>query len=652
MEKQNAESLPIEVFRNEILGSDAKYLIIEAETGSGKSTMVPQWYHELGYRVLVTEPLIETVRGTSEYVAELMDVPFGTTVGFRTGDARQDSPETRILFCTDGLALVREMSSGNRFDVLVIDELHEWNTNQSTLEAWAWKHLQADDSFFKKIVVLSATLDSAELSRKRGNAPVFKVPGRQYPIVDRPASRDLPTDVKALLSEGYDVLVFQPGEKEILQTISDLNGCGAELIPFYGKLERHQKDLAYKPYSRPKVIVSTNSLETGRTVLPSPGRKLAVVDSGMERRIELIDGIESLILSPIAKARGKQRRGRTGRVGDGVYIDHCPASTRTRPEYPVPEILRTRLDQTVLRLAIAGYDATDLPFFHQLDEEVVADAKRSLHALGAMDDKGAVTRIGKFMAKLPVSVQYARMIVEAERLGVMDDVLTIVAILEQGSIRARDGKWTSLTTEKESDLIAELDVWYAAEGMSGQQMRESGIFAPDYFKAKDLRRKLLGVLPSGMRYCNDLKATRQDVLMACVAGMVDHLYRSDGYGSYRNGGSGTRELAKESVVSGGEWVTAKPFTISGKNARGRQFTLNLITQVTKVNPDWLTDIAPQLVEHKAGLNPRYATEEDIVVSTTQVYFNGQMVKEEAVADGQHPEAAMVFAAWFAAQIVA
>jgi len=642
------ELLPIQAFKDEILGSDSQYLIVEAETGSGKSTMVPQWYHALGNRVLVTEPLIETVRGTSEYVAELMGVPFGTTVGFRTGETRLDSPETQILFCTDGLALVRELSSGNRYDVLVIDELHEWNTNQSTLEAWAWKHLQAGDSFFKKIVVLSATLNSAELSRKRGNAPVFKVPGRQYPIADRPAGRDIPFDVKALVGEGFDVLVFQPGETEIKQTISDLAGVGAELIPFYGKLERSDKDKAYKQYARPKVIVSTNSLETGRTVLPSPGRKLAVVDSGMERRIELLDGIESLILAPIAKARGKQRRGRTGRVGEGVYIDHCPSVNR--PEYPVPEILRTRLDQTVLRLAIAGYDATELPFFHTLDTAVIADAKRSLHALGAMDKFGAVTRIGKFMARLPVSVQYARMIVEAERLNVMDDVLTIVAILEQGSIRARDGKWAALTQEESSDLLAELDVWRVAEKMTGQQMRESGVFAPAVFKAKELRRKLLGVLPSSMRYNNDPKASRQDVLKACVAGMVDHLYKG-WYGRYTNGESTEREIARESVVSDGEWLTAKPFTITGKNRRGWPFTLNLLTQVSKVDPAWLVEVAPQLVEENTGLSPRYDANEDVVVSTTETFFNGAKVREEAVVDGEHPEAPRVFANWLASQMV-
>jgi len=122
------DQLPILAFREAIMGCESPYIIVEAATGAGKSTEVPQWYFESGYRVLVTEPLIETVIGTSEYVAQLMGVRFGNTVGYRTGASRCDSPDTEVLYCTDGLALVRELSSGNRYDVLVIDELHEWNT--------------------------------------------------------------------------------------------------------------------------------------------------------------------------------------------------------------------------------------------------------------------------------------------------------------------------------------------------------------------------------------------------------------------------------------------------------------------------------------------------------------------------------------------
>lgn len=654
-ENLGAARLPIEDFKAMIMGCDSPYIIVEAETGSGKSTMVPQWFHELGYRVLVTEPLIEAVRGTSEYVAELMGVPFGTTVGFRTAEARQDSGfKTEILFCTDGLALVRELIGVNQFDVLVIDELHEWNKNQSTLEAWAWKMInEGGDTFFKKIVVLSATLDSDGLSRKRGNAPVFKVPGRQYPIADQPAGQSVTDDVCRLVREGFDVLVFQPGKAQIAKTIGELFGLDAELIPFHGELLREDKNRAYRVYDRPKVVVSTNALETGRTLLPSPGRKLAVVDSGLENRVELRDGIETIVLAPIALARGKQRRGRTGRVGEGVYIDHCPAAERA--EYPVPEILRTRLDQTVLRLAIYRYDATDLPFFHDLDVEEIRRAKRTLTLLGAMTETGEVTKTGKVMARLPISVDYARMVVEAHRLGVMEDVCSIVAILEQKSIRDKSAKWMSLTQERESDLLAELDVYKAAENTrGGDALKEIGVFVSSYFRAKDLRRKLREALPAEYRQGRQT-GDRQAVLKACVAGLVDHLYHHEGCGEYRNGETGTRTLARESVLNSAdrrpEWIVGKPMAISGINKRGRRFTLSLVSQATKVDPMWLGEIAPQLIVEKAHLRPRFNPEADTVETDTEVYFNGTLVKTERCPDASHPEAAEVFCSWLAGQMV-
>ncbi|MFA7308782.1 MAG: DEAD/DEAH box helicase [Patescibacteria group bacterium] len=640
------EALPIEAFKADILGSDAPYIIVEAETGSGKSTMVPQWYRELGYRVLVTEPLVETVVGTSEYVAELAGVQLGCEVGYRTASSRCDSPDSQILFCTDGLALVRELAGHNRFEVLVIDELHEWNTNQSTLEAWAWKHLQVGDSPFRKIIVLSATLDSAELSRKRGNAPVFKVPGRQFPIVDRAAGQDLVADIKTLVAEGFDVLVFQPGKKEIEETISQLSGTPAELIPFHGQLERSEKNRAYRSYGLPKVVVSTNALETGRTLLPSPGRQLAVVDSGLERRVELIDGIEGLYLKPITKARGRQRRGRTGRVGEGVYIDHCPA--RDRSDYPVPEILRTRLDQTVLRLAVVGYDATELPFFHDLDQRVIVDAKKALMALGAMSQDGAVTQIGRLMAKLPVCVQFARMIVEAEERGVIDEVITIAAILEAGGITDRTDAWRAHTSEQESDLLSQLDLWNAARGVHGEGLREIGIFSKSLYRAREIRAKLVDALKVHRVKFGSI-GNRMQILKSCVAGMVDHLFSNE-YGDYRNGGNGTRQKARESVVSGSpDWIVGLPKDIQFKDRRGRLGTLNLVSMVTKVDPAWMVEVAPQLVKVEEGISPKFDSEQDSCVSTTKTYFNGRLVKEERVATPEHDKAADAFCDWLASQ---
>ncbi|MFC1618109.1 DEAD/DEAH box helicase [Patescibacteria group bacterium] len=643
------EQLPVKGYLPEILASDSQYVIVEAETGSGKTVLVPQAFHAAGMRVLVTEPLIETVIGTSEYVAEMMGVRFGSKVGYRTGASRCDSPDTEILFCTDGLALVRELAGHNRFDVLVIDELHEWNKNQSTLEAWAWKHLQEGTSPFQKIVVLSATLDSERLSRKRGNAPIFKVPGRQFPIEDRDAGYSIESDIRDMVEAGHDVLCFQPGKKEIEATISGLNGLDAELIPFHSQLERSEKNRAYRSYDRPKVIVSTNSLETGRTVLPSEGRLLAVVDSGMEKRIEHRDGIEGLYLSPIAKARGKQRRGRTGRVGNGIYINHCP--TDDRPEFPVPEILRTRLDQTVLRLAVAGYDASELPFFHDLNSEEIARAKKSLFALGAMDSDGKVLKIGRTMARLPLSVQFSRMIVEAQKLNVVDDVVTIAAILETGSIRDRTHAWRAFTEETESDLLAELDLWKAGKGKKAKELPEMGIFKKAYFRASDLRRKLTDALRKQVRFGSS--GNREMIKRACVAGMVDHLYQSQGWDEYRNGDNGDRKKARESVVTDRpEWIVGLPKDIQFKNRRGYICTLNLVTMVTAVDPTWLADVAPQLVRTETGINPNYNRDTDTIDSTTHIFFNDQLIKKENVPTPHHESGPKVFANAFASGKIA
>jgi len=650
--QENSKKLPIEQFKQDILNSESQYIIVEAETGSGKSTMVPQWYRELGMKVLVTEPLIETVIGTSEYVAQLAGVTFGKEVGYRTGSSRQDCPSTEILFCTDGLALVREMAGHNRFDVLVIDELHEWNKNQSTLEAWAWKKIADGTSLFKKIIVLSATIDSKELSAKRGNAPVFKVPGRQFPIVDRPAGESIEADIRTLVAEGHDVMVFQPGKKEINKTIEDLKGLDAELIPFHGQVERSEKNMAYRSYDRPKVVVCTNALETGRTLLPSliasDRRTLAVVDSGMERRIEIVDGIEGLYLKPIALARGKQRRGRTGRVGDGIYIDHCPTSTDMRSAYPIPEILRTRIDQTVLRLAVAGYDATELPFFHDLEDGTLDSAKKALFALGALNKDGSVTKVGRTMAKMPTSVQFARMVIEANKLGVVNDILDLAGILEQGGINDRTGVWKEKVTETDSDLLAQLELWRLAKNLSGEQFKKNGIFKSTYFRAKEMRVKLAKSLGQEFKFSSS--GNRNDILKAAVAGMVDHLYK-ERYGSYENGDYSSRELAKESVVSGGDWIVGLPKDISFKNRRGNMMTLNLVHMVTKIDPVWLTEVAPHLSEIETGLNAYYNADDDTVKSTTKTIFNGQEVDQAVVVDANHTDASELFLNWVAGEMV-
>ncbi|MFH1789547.1 MAG: helicase-related protein [bacterium] len=666
MKTELFNNLPVWPRREEILNSVANHhvTVVVAETGAGKTQLVPIILAEEGYRVVCTQPRRLAARTVAQRVAYLMETPLGQRVGYATAEERRVSAATEILYSTDGLQLVRELSGAGQTGgrtVLVLDEVHEWNTNMEVLVAWTRQRIEEGDDL--RVVLMSATLDAERLSSYFGGAPVISVEGRLFPVEKRTASAYALTDqAEALAKSGHNVLVFQPGKKEIAETVSALEsrlGGSAVVLPLHGSLspEEQQRCFDTPPNGKVKVVVSTNVAQTSVTIPDID----AVVDSGVEKRIELVDGIEGLYLKPISQADCQQRAGRAGRVKPGVYVLCSDTSMTERLDFPKAEVLRSRLDQVVLRLAVQGFDATALKFFHQPDATVLAEAKRALVGLGAMSSDGSVTKISRRMARFPVSVGFARMLIEAEQNGVVEQVATIAACLEAGDIRARDGKWKSLTQERRSDLLAVLDVYEVARTIKGgggtskaNALRDAGIFAKDFFRAGEIRRKLLDA--TGKRLRAESKSfgskdeEREAILRACVAGMVDHLYRNEGYGSYRNGGNGTRELARESVVTGQpQWLVGIPFDISGKNRRGRTFVLNLVGMATAVDPTWLVQVAPHLASEKTGLNPRYESSEDVIVSTTQTFFNGQMVKEETVADGEHPEAAKVFARWLSAQ---
>jgi ATP-dependent helicase HrpA len=638
-------SLPIFDFKDRILESirENSVVIITAETGAGKSTQVPQFLIEDGYQVVVTQPRRLAARTVAERVAEEVGCEIGGLVGYRTAFERADSIDTRCLFCTDGLQLVRELTCTGRAQVLVIDEVHEWNLNIETLVAWTRKKIL--DSWSIKVVLMSATLESEKLAKFFGeNVPVIDVPGRIFPVEEKFSSSSyIISNVKTLVNEGRNVLVFQPGKKEIAETCESLSGCGAVVLPLHGDLEPSEQRRCFKKYEQPKVVVSTNIAQTSVTIPDID----AVVDSGIERRVELVNGIEGLYLKPISQADSQQRKGRAGRTKEGVYILCSDMPLSSRPEFSRAEIERVRLDQVVLRLASSGIDATELEFFHQPDKSVLVEAKRALHALGAMTEDGKVTKIGHLMSKLPISVQFARMIVEAEKLQVVEDVITIASILEVGSLRDKSGSWRSLTCEENSDLLAELDIYKSARGKKEEELRKMGIFTKSYWRAKELRFKLREALYGHVKYFST--GDREAIKKACVSGMVDHLY-SRRYNGYENGDGRPREIDRQSIASHTDWIVGLPKDIEIKDRRGRSFILNLVSMVTPVDPMWLADVAPQLVQYKYGLNPYFNDDEDSCFSTTQIHFNGQVIKEEKVETPEHEKAADVFVSWLAGKI--
>lgn len=660
-------TLPIAGYAQQIVAaiSDNSVTIIQAETGAGKSTQVPQFLLELGFRVIVTQPRRLAARTLAKRVADERDEKLGGVIGFRTAHEREDSKDTRCLFVTDGLQLVRELVGSNQRDVLIIDEVHEWNLNIEVLLAWAKLEIERGAKF--KLVVMSATLETDKISAYFSGAPVISVPGRCFPVKEQPPKYDIESSVLDLLQSGSRrILVFQPGKSEIAQTLDALEetaGRRLVLLPLHGELSPDEQQNCFRDYPVQVVIVATNVAQTSVTI---PGVD-AVVDSGLERRVELMDGVEGLYVKPISLADREQRKGRAGRTGPGIYIDHCKEFDR--PAFPVAEIHRVRLDQTVLRLAEAGIDAEALEFFHQPDRAAIHAAKESLHALGCMDKSGAVTAKGRKISRFPCSVQIGCMLYEADKRGVVNDVLTIAALMEVGGILDRQNTLWSRHTgeERESDALAQLRVFEAARLAVREErekdrderirdtelLRKMGIHAKNYFRAREMRALLYERLEGRVQRFSSTEE-REDILKSVCAGQVEHLYQQAYSEHYQNGEHLPRRIGRESVVKwpAPQWIVGKPFDLQLKDryTGGPGVTLYLITWVTKVDPDWLVEIAPHLVREEGRHSPSYNPELDVVQSVRRIMFRDQVIGEQVLDDPNHPQAAEVFASWLAEQM--
>ena len=388
------DSLPVVPHLSKIvqLIKDNTVTILRAETGAGKSTQVPKALLEAGCKVVVTQPRRIAAISLAERVSQELGEELGDRVGFRTGKERQDSNKTRLHFCTDGLTLMHEMIRGaGPRDVLILDEVHERNLNMEVLLSLCAEKLARGDKF--KLVVMSATIDETELARflKIGDQEpaIYNIPGRLYPIEEREPGKNICTDVEKLVADGRNTLVFLPGKREIaeLQYQLESGGINAEILPLHGELTSREQSKCFQSYKRAKVILATNIAQTSITIPDID----AVIDSGLERRLEVHNGVEGLFVRPISLDDREQRKGRAGRTKEGIYIDHCDAYIEDRPQSQVPEIYRARLDKTILRLATIGLDMTGMSFLNQPDRTMIAHAKDSLFALGCMDKDGEVT---------------------------------------------------------------------------------------------------------------------------------------------------------------------------------------------------------------------------------------------------------------------
>lgn len=593
-------SLPIFNKKNEIIEAikNNDTVILTAETGSGKSTQVPQYLHEVGYNVIVTQPRRIACITLAERVGEEMDN--SPVVGYHTAFESTRTPDTRILFCTDGLQMAKGIKEFEN-TVLVLDEVHEWNLNIETLVAWIKKFREDGNQI--KVILMSATIESELLKdyyATNSKVACINVEGRYYDVEKTEVN---PNKWFSLVSEqarkGKNILIFEQGKSEInnrIEFLREIIDFPVQILPLHGELNSKDQKLCFKHYSIPKIIVSTNIAQTSVTI-PDVD---VVIDFGTEKRIEIQDGIEGLFIHDISKADCLQRAGRAGRTKDGKYFLCSYHSLNNRDEYSTPEIQRLIIDKVVLKLASVGIDASELRFFHQPSEESIADSKKVLNLIRALNGN-TITELGRRIVKFPVSVRSARMIIESEKLGCVDDIIKIVSILEVGSLvnfrQIKDEyvfeehyKYSDFTSERKSDLLAELDIYNQILDKKFPDLRKAGIHKKNFFRIKEFHNKLLDIIERfNLIQFNNFSMDKFDRIKAIASGMMDNIYEISGDAASNHPGYHDYKVNRNSCTkySTGSFAIGFPKVITYKDKWDCTYNMNLIVNISKLTEDEL-----------------------------------------------------------------
>ncbi|WP_148572143.1 ATP-dependent RNA helicase HrpA [Nocardioides caldifontis] len=472
------EELPVAARREEIVEAIRRHqvVVVAGETGSGKTTQLPKMCLEAGRGIsgLVghTQPRRIAARSVSERIAEELGVEHGGVVGYQVRFTDQAGPDTLVKLMTDGILLAELQHDRRleRYDTIIIDEAHERSLNIDFLLGYLKQLLPKRPDL--KLVITSATIDPQRFAEHFADgdgkpAPVIEVSGRTYPVELRyrplieepyddeegePVVRDQTEAIVAacqeLVAEGPgDILVFLPGEREIRDTADALAGVRwgreePEVVPLFARLSAAEQHRVFQRHTRRRIVLATNVAETSLTV---PGIRY-VVDTGVARisRYSARTKVQRLPIEPISQASAQQRSGRCGRVEAGIAIRlYSEEDFLSRPEFTDPEILRTNLASVILQMTALGLgDVARFPFVDPPDSRQVNAGVQLLEELGALQpgERGArprLTTVGRRLVTLPVDPRLARMILEADRLGVLREVLVLAAALSVQDPRER-----------------------------------------------------------------------------------------------------------------------------------------------------------------------------------------------------------------------
>jgi len=451
VETKHYPDIPVSSHRQKIIDSlrDHQVVVVVGDTGSGKTTQLPKMALEYveslkGEKkklVGCTQPRRIAAASVSKRVAEELQVKLGSEVGYQVRFDDNTTKDTRLKFMTDGILLAETQADPNlnKYQVLIIDEAHERSLNIDFLLGYIKRLTELRNDL--RVIISSATLDAGAFAEFFNQAPVIEVEGRTFPVETHylPAEhcRELPDKVEAACSwvRGIDlqgdILVFLPGEREIRECADVLEGRGwgaTEILPLYARLGLAQQQQIFKTSTTvQRIVLATNVAETSLTI---PGI-VYVVDSGLARvsRWNPSRQVQRLQIEPVSQASARQRKGRCGRVREGVCVRlYDEEDHDLRDEYTDPEIRRSSLAGVILRMkSLKLPEIDEFPFIDPPSSKHVAEGYRTLREIGALDEEDRLSKVGHQLSLLPVEPRLARMLLEAKHRQCLAELLVIVS---------------------------------------------------------------------------------------------------------------------------------------------------------------------------------------------------------------------------------
>ena len=681
------ESLPVSQRKAEIqkLLSEHQVIVVAGETGSGKTTQLPKMCLELGLGNLGTightQPRRIAARSVAARIAEELQTELGDLVGYKVRFNDQISDNTQIKLMTDGILLAEIQTDRflNQYSCLIIDEAHERSLNNDFILGYLKQLLPRRPDL--KVIITSATIDVERFSKHFNNAPIIEVSGRTYPVEVRyrPVAEDDDQDqlqgilnaVDELQAEGRgDILIFMNGEREIRDTAEALqkqNLKHTEILPLFARLSAQEQNKIFHPSGLNRIVLATNVAETSLTV---PGIKY-VIDPGTARisRYSYRTKVQRLPIEPISQASANQRKGRCGRVSEGICIRlYSEEDFNNRSEFTDPEILRTNLASVILQMTALGLDDIEaFPFVDAPDKRHIQDGVKLLEELGAIQPKkyksrdGArlltraknltdestlqetrasestekkqgweLTPIGRQLAQLPVDPRLAKMLLSAVDFGSVYEVMIIVSALSIQDPRERPTDKQQASDEKhrrfadkKSDFLAFLNLWnYVQEQQKAltknQFRRQCQKDFLNYLRIRewqDIYQQIrLAVREMGLPI-NSEKAEYQQIHTALLSGLLSHIGLKEAEKQQYLGARNAHfAIFPNSVLfkKQPKWVMAAELVETSK-LWGRM--------VAEIEPEWIEPLAEHLTK-KSYSEPRWSKSRGAVIADEKVSLYG------------------------------